>query len=90
MDHETHKRRRGRPPGGGHGQRVRDFPTLLVRLPPKVRQILAAIVETSGRPNWKVMSDMVLLHHQNYLKNYEPGMYKRVEALLAEANEHDF
>ena len=38
----------GRPPGGVDGQRVRDYPQVSIRVPPKLYTQLAALTRTTG------------------------------------------
>ena len=41
-------RKAGRPPGGVDGQRVRDYPQVSIRVPPKLYTQLAALTRTTG------------------------------------------
>jgi ribbon-helix-helix CopG family protein len=41
-------RKAGRPPGGINGQRVRDYPQVSIRVPPKLYAQLAALTRTTG------------------------------------------
>lgn len=41
-------RKAGRPPGGVGGQRVRDYPQVSIRVPPKLYAQLAALTRTTG------------------------------------------
>lgn len=41
-------RKAGRPPGGVDGQRVRDYPQVSIRVPPKLYAQLAALTRTTG------------------------------------------
>jgi Ribbon-helix-helix protein, copG family len=41
-------RKAGRPPGGIDGQRVRDYPHVSIRVPPKLYAQLAALTRTTG------------------------------------------
>ena len=41
-------RRAGRPPGGIDGQRVRDYPQVSIRVPPKLYSQLASLTRTTG------------------------------------------
>ena len=47
LKHET-VRKAGRPPGGVDGQRVRDYPQVSIRVPPKLHAQLAALTRTTG------------------------------------------
>ena len=41
-------RKAGRPPGGVDGLRVRDYPQVSIRVPPKLHAQLAALTRTTG------------------------------------------
>jgi hypothetical protein len=41
-------RKAGRPPGGVDGQRVRDYPQVSIRVPPKLYAQLASLTRTTG------------------------------------------
>ena len=41
-------RKAGRPPGGINGQRVRDYPQVSIRVPPKLYAQLATLTRTTG------------------------------------------
>lgn len=41
-------RKAGRPPGGIDGQRVRDYPQVSIRVPPKLHAQLAALSRSTG------------------------------------------
>ncbi len=41
-------RKAGRPPGGIDGQRVRDYPQVSIRVPPKLYSQLASLTRTTG------------------------------------------
>ena len=41
-------RKVGRPPGGVDGQRVRDYPQVSIRVPPKLHDQLAMLSKTTG------------------------------------------
>ncbi len=42
------RRKAGRPPGGVNGQRVRDYPQVSIRVPPKLYDQLAALTKYTG------------------------------------------
>lgn len=42
------RRKAGRPPGGVDGLRVRDYPQVSIRVPPKLYQQLATLTRTTG------------------------------------------
>ena len=76
------KRPRGRPRGGGNGERVRDYPAVLVRLPPATREILTAVAQVRRKSNSQLMTDMIVVYYLNYLKNREPEIFARVDEVL--------
>jgi hypothetical protein len=41
-------RKAGRPPGGVDGQRVRDYPQVSIRVPPKLYEQVATLSRTTG------------------------------------------
>jgi hypothetical protein len=43
-----HRRKAGRPPGGVGGQRVRDYPQVSIRVPPKLYAQLAELSRSTG------------------------------------------
>lgn len=45
---KSNRRKAGRPPGGVNGQRVRDYPQVSIRVPPKLYAQLAALTKTTG------------------------------------------
>jgi CheY-like chemotaxis protein len=50
----------GRPPAGKRpGERVSEYPRLAVRVPTLTLDRLVALAETSGLPQWRVLSDAV-------------------------------
>jgi hypothetical protein len=77
------KRRRGRPAGGREGQRVRDFPALLVRLPPEIHEILSAVAEVKNWSRARAVIEAIVTYNLNYLRDHEPSVSRRVEELLA-------
>jgi hypothetical protein len=54
-------RKRGRPRGGvRRGERLRDYPTLTVRLPPQTRALLKALCARRRLPTWVMLRHLVL------------------------------
>jgi hypothetical protein len=45
---KRHVRKAGRPPGGVNGQRVRDYPQVSIRVPPKIHAQLATLTRQTG------------------------------------------
>jgi GAF domain len=52
-------RRRGRPPAGRQGERVKDYPQLSMRLPDDVMLKIAALCEATKQPQWRVIADAI-------------------------------
>ena len=44
----TRRRKAGRPPGGVGGQRVRDYPQVSIRVPPKLHAQLVSLGRSTG------------------------------------------
>lgn len=59
---ERHKNGRsyGRPPGGHRGERVRDYPTLTVRVPQQTRLMLKALAAHRREPLWKLIRHLTI------------------------------
>jgi len=87
MSTEVKKRLRGRPPAGTDGKRVRDYAPLLVRVPPRTREIITAIANLTGRSSSQVMNEMVSVYHIHYLKQFEPRLYFQVEEAITKDDE---
>ena len=49
-------RKAGRPPGGVNGQRVRDYPQVSIRVPPKRYNQLAALSRSTGLSRLEIFS----------------------------------
>jgi hypothetical protein len=50
------RRKAGRPPGGVGGLRVRDYPQVSIRVPPKVHAQLAALTRSTGLSHLEIFS----------------------------------
>jgi hypothetical protein len=48
MAKQAARRKAGRPPGGVNGQRVRDYPQVSIRVPPKLYAQLAHLGRSTG------------------------------------------
>jgi hypothetical protein len=58
---QTSPRRRGRPPGGIRaGERLRDYPTVTLRVPPQTRAMLRALCRRKRLPAWLMFRLLVL------------------------------
>ena len=49
----------GRPPAGAHGEMVRDYPQLSIRVPPDVKMQLQALSLIRSEPQWRIVSEAV-------------------------------
>ena len=54
-------RRRGRPRGGvRRGERLRDYPTFTVRVPPRTRAMIRALCKRKNLPAWALLRCVVV------------------------------
>ena len=81
------KRRRGRPRGGANGQRIRDYPVVLVRVPPRTRRLVIATASIMGKPMWQVVTDMAFHYLYVHLANNQPDQLAKIEALVSQAEQ---
>lgn len=49
-------RKAGRPPGGVNGQRVRDYPQVSIRVPPRLHSQLAGLTRQTGLSRLEIFS----------------------------------
>jgi len=54
-----HGKRVGRPPAGAEGERVKDYPQLSLRVPPKVKKLVYALGVVREEPQWRVVSEAI-------------------------------
>jgi hypothetical protein len=52
-------RKAGRPPGGVNGQRVRDYPQVSIRVPPKLYAQLATITRETGMSRLQIFIEAI-------------------------------
>jgi hypothetical protein len=52
-------RKAGRPPGGVNGQRVRDYPQVSIRVPPKLYAQLAALSKRTGMSRLEIFIEAI-------------------------------
>jgi hypothetical protein len=53
--------KRGRPRGGVRpGERLRDYPTMTVRVPPETRAMLKALCASEQLPAWQMIRHLVV------------------------------
>jgi hypothetical protein len=59
----THNGKRGRPRGGvRRGERLRDYPSLSVRVPPYTRAMLKVLSARRGVPTWLMLRHLVICY----------------------------
>lgn len=67
--------RRGRPRGGVRpGERLRDYPTVSVRLPPGTRAMLRALCAQRRMPTWLMVRHLVIC----YVRDLPPRERRQV------------
>jgi hypothetical protein len=49
----------GQPPKGPRGERVTDYPVLLVRIPPDAKRQLSALSAHRRVPQWRLVADAI-------------------------------
>ena len=76
------KHRRGRPPGGEAGKRVRDYPTLLVRAPKATHDIVTAIADVKKWSRTRVLTEAITIYYYYYLRGQEAETMRMVDELL--------
>jgi len=52
-------RKAGRPPGGVDGQRVRDYPQVSIRVPPKLHAQLATLTRRTGMSRLQIFIEAI-------------------------------
>ena len=52
-------RKAGRPPGGINGQRVRDYPQVSIRVPPKLHAQLATLTRQTGMSRLQIFIEAI-------------------------------
>jgi hypothetical protein len=58
---KTKRQGPGRPRGGVRaGERIRDYPTLTVRIPPETRAMLRALCSSEKLPAWQMIRQLVV------------------------------
>lgn len=58
-----HNGKRGRPRGGvRRGERLRDYPTITVRVPPATRAMLKVLSARRGVPAWLMLRQLVICY----------------------------
>ena len=72
-------RKAGRPPGGVDGQRVRDYPQVSIRVPPKLHAQLAALSRSTGLSRLEIFI-RALECYENYLRSHKRRQRRRFAA----------
>ena len=57
-------RKAGRPPGGVNGQRVRDYPQVSIRVPPRLYSQLASLSRTTGMSRLEIFETAIDCYEQ--------------------------
>ncbi|HTU43884.1 MAG TPA: hypothetical protein VMF91_02390 [Bryobacteraceae bacterium] len=81
-ENNDEKRRRGRPPAGEHGSRVRDLPGILVRPHKAVYDIVAAVAEVKQWSLTRVVTEAISIYYLSYLRENEPRTAREVDKLI--------
>ena len=70
MANHKNGRKAGRPPGGVNGQRVRDYPQVSIRVPPKLHAEVESLTRTKGLSRLELFKEAIdCLEHQEPSKN---------------------
>ena len=56
---KTTNGRAGRPPVGARGEKVSDYPQVMIRLPHKTKEVLEALSGLTGTPVWRLIDQAV-------------------------------
>jgi hypothetical protein len=67
-----------KPLSGGPPERVRDYPTLTVRLPAETRKMLVALQGVLKQPLWRVIHEIATVYVHVYLKKQRERDYREV------------
>jgi hypothetical protein len=67
--------RLGRPPLGENGEKVSDYPQVLIRLPPQTKALLDALSGVTGTPIWRLVDQAVAAYVRHL-----PGRERRLLA----------
>jgi predicted DNA-binding protein len=56
---KTKSTRPGRPPSGARGEKVSDYPQVMIRLPHDTKDVLDALSGLTGTPVWRLIDQAV-------------------------------
>src|SRR4051812_27100596 len=59
---EAPQRRRGRRPLGLHGEKVSEYPQVMIRLPRQTKSTLDALSALTGTPIWRLIDQAVAVY----------------------------
>lgn len=66
--------RLGRPPLGAGGEKVSDYPQVMIRLPQQTKAVLEALSAVTGTPIWRLIDQAV----DTYVRQLPPAEQKLV------------
>ena len=69
-------RKAGRPPGGVNGQRVRDYPQVSIRVPPKLYAQLATLSRATGMSRLEIFVEAIDCF-EGHLRSQRKGRSRR-------------
>jgi hypothetical protein len=72
-------RKAGRPPGGVDGQRVRDYPQVSIRVPPKLYEQLASLSRSTGLSRLEIFIRAIDCY-EGHLKSQRRRQRRRIAA----------
>lgn len=72
----------GRPPSGAHGEKVSDYPQVMLRLPQKTKDVLDALSGMTGTPVWRLIDTAVDVYIRS-LPESQRQLVARVQSLRA-------
>ena len=75
-------RRQGRPPSGKRGERVSDYPQVMIRLPQPTKDTLGALSAITGVPVWQLVNQAVAVY-VNQLSSAERKLVADVKSRRA-------
>jgi len=76
--------RAGRPPIGAGGQKVSDYPQVMIRLPQATKDVLEALSGLTGTPVWRLIDQAVQVY-VNQLSDSERKLLASVQQRRAAA-----
>ena len=85
------RRTSGRPPSGvRHGERVRDYPQVTLRLPPETKAKLYALSLVTAAPQWRVVNAALECFFRERSESEQKRVIKAVaEQLVARSKSAD-